>query len=61
MLGAGPAGGGQGGDEERLQGDEDLAEGGLLHQPLQLLEVDTHAQGGVVAVHLERAHTHSLL
>lgn len=47
-----PASGGQSGDEDRLQRDEDLAEGRLLHQTFELLEVDAHAEGGAVAVHL---------
>lgn len=50
--GVGPAGVGQRGDEHGLQRDEDLAEGGLLHQTLQMLEVDTHAQFAGVVVYL---------
>ena len=53
VLRVGSSRGGQRGDEHRLQGDQDLAEGRLLHQTLQLLEVDAHAEGGAVTVHLE--------
>ena len=54
MLRVGPASRGQCGDEHGLQRDQDLAEGGLLHQPLQLLEVHSHAEAGAVAVHLPK-------
>lgn len=57
MLCVRPAGGGQRGDEDRLQRDQDLAEGGLLHQTFQLLEVDAHAEGGAVTIHLKDTFT----
>lgn len=52
VLGVCPASRGQRGDEDGLQRDEDLAEAGLLHQTLELLEVDADAEGGAVAVNL---------
>lgn len=55
---------GQRRDEDGLQRDEDLAEGRLLHQTFELLEVDAHAEGGAVAVHLNpstpRSHYHNI-
>lgn len=56
MLCVRPASRGQRRDEDGLERDEDLAEGGLLHQPLQLLEVNAHAEGGAVTVHLNERH-----
>lgn len=52
-----PAGIGKRRDEDRLQRDQDLAEGRLLHQSLQLLEVNAHAEGGAVTVHLSDTHS----
>lgn len=53
VLGVCPTSRGQRRDEDGLQRDEDLAEGGLLHQTFELLEVDAHAEGGAVAVYLQ--------
>lgn len=52
--GVGAACGGQRGDEDRLKRDEDLAEGGILHQQLETLEMHTHAEVGTVPIHLHR-------
>ena len=57
MLCVRPAGGGQRRDEDRLQRDQDLAEGGLLHHTFQQLEVDTHAESGAVTIHLKDTFT----
>lgn len=54
MLCVCPTSRGQCRDEDRLQRDEDLAEGRLFHQPFQLLKVDAHAEGGAVTVHLKQ-------
>ena len=48
-----PASRGQRRNEDRLQGDQDLAEGRLLHHTFELLEVNAHAEGGAVTIHLE--------
>lgn len=45
--------GGQCWDEDRLQRDQDLTEGRLLHQTLQLLEVNAHTEGRAVTIHLK--------
>lgn len=52
VFGVGSSSGGQGWYKNRLQGDEDLTEGGLLHQFLQHFEVYTHAEGAAVPIHL---------
>lgn len=52
MFGVRSASGGQGGYEDRLQGDEDLTEGGLFYQFLQHFEVYAHAEGAAVPIHL---------
>lgn len=52
VFGVGSSSGRQGGYKDRLQGDEDLTEGGLFHQFLQHFEVYTHAEGAAVPVHL---------
>lgn len=56
-----PAGRWQCGDEDRLQRDQDLAEGRLLHQTFQLLEVNAHAEGGAVTIHLRDINTNMYL
>ncbi len=60
MFAVGSSSGRQGGYKDRLQGDEDLTEGGLFHQFLQHFEVYTHAEGAAVPIHLHNSTQHGL-